>query len=299
MQIIEILSGPIIGAVIGYFTNYIAVKMLFRPRNAIKLGKFALPFTPGVIPKRKATLAKAVGKTVGNTLFGENEIKASIASEEMKNTFVQGIMQLIGEKISGDKTSKTLFLEFISEETYLQKRNDLTDKLSDRIAQELLNMDIGKILTDKGTEAIKQKISNPMLSFLINEKTIKSFAEPIGERINEYIRSEGKSKIESFIAAEIAALEDKQLNSFFGNQEDVMLKMQNKLGELYIKFVTDNIADFAKNFKISEIVEEKISNMSNESLEELTLSVMQNELNAIVYLGAVIGFVIGILNIFI
>lgn len=38
MSIIEILAGPVIGAVIGYCTNYIAVKMLFKPLNPVKLG---------------------------------------------------------------------------------------------------------------------------------------------------------------------------------------------------------------------------------------------------------------------
>ncbi|MBQ9708533.1 MAG: DUF445 family protein, partial [Firmicutes bacterium] len=35
---ITMLAGPLVGAVIGYFTNYLAVKMLFRPRHAIKIG---------------------------------------------------------------------------------------------------------------------------------------------------------------------------------------------------------------------------------------------------------------------
>ena len=51
---LTIIAGPLIGAVIGYFTNYLAVKMLFRPRREIKIGSKTLPFTPGVIPKRKA-----------------------------------------------------------------------------------------------------------------------------------------------------------------------------------------------------------------------------------------------------
>ena len=51
---LTIIAGPLIGAVIGYFTNYLAVKMLFRPRREIKIGSKTLPFTPGVIPERKA-----------------------------------------------------------------------------------------------------------------------------------------------------------------------------------------------------------------------------------------------------
>ena len=45
MTILEIIAGPAIGAVIGYCTNYIAVKMLFRPLKPIKIGNRTLPFT--------------------------------------------------------------------------------------------------------------------------------------------------------------------------------------------------------------------------------------------------------------
>ena len=55
---LTIIAGPLIGAVIGYFTNYLAVKMLFRPRREIKIGSKTLPFTPGVIPKGKPRLAR-------------------------------------------------------------------------------------------------------------------------------------------------------------------------------------------------------------------------------------------------
>ena len=50
MDWIQILAGPVIGAVIGYFTNYIAVKMLFRPLKPIKIKNYTLPFTPGTYP---------------------------------------------------------------------------------------------------------------------------------------------------------------------------------------------------------------------------------------------------------
>lgn len=299
MQIIRILSGPIIGAIIGLFTNYIAVKMLFRPRNAVKIGKYTLPFTPGIVPKRKSDLAKAVGRTVGNSLFGANEVKSIIASEEMKNTFVNGVMNIINERVSEDTTTKSMLSEIIGEESYLEKRDNLAHKLADKIVQGLLNMDVGKIITDRGVEVIKQKLSNPMLSFLVNEKTIKSISVPIGEQINEYIKSDGIDKIESFLSKEVSELENRQINNLFSNKEAVMLKLENKLGDLYTNFVNNNAESFVKRFKISEIVEEKISNMSNESIESLALSVMENELGMIVKLGAVIGFVIGIFNTFI
>ncbi len=61
---------PIIGAIIGYVTNWIAVKMLFRPRKEVRVfGKRDFPFTPGVIPRGQARLAKAVGNVVETQLL--------------------------------------------------------------------------------------------------------------------------------------------------------------------------------------------------------------------------------------
>ena len=57
-----IIIRPLIGAGIGDITNWIAVKMLFRPLKPIKFGKHALPFTPGIIPKNKARIAESIGE---------------------------------------------------------------------------------------------------------------------------------------------------------------------------------------------------------------------------------------------
>ena len=53
---------PLVGAVIGYFTNMIAVKMLFFPHEEKHIFGWRVPFTPGAIPKGKERLAKAAGE---------------------------------------------------------------------------------------------------------------------------------------------------------------------------------------------------------------------------------------------
>ena len=88
-MILKTLSGPIIGAVIGYCTNYIAVKMLFYPRKEIRIWGHRLPFTPGAIPKGKPRLAKAIGNIVANTLLTEEDIKEKILSPEIENAVVE------------------------------------------------------------------------------------------------------------------------------------------------------------------------------------------------------------------
>jgi uncharacterized membrane protein YheB (UPF0754 family) len=66
---------PVVGAIIGYATNWIAVKMLFRPHHEVRVFGWKLPFTPGVIPKGQARLARAVGKAVEEQLLNETVLK--------------------------------------------------------------------------------------------------------------------------------------------------------------------------------------------------------------------------------
>ena len=74
-MIVKYIAGPVIGAAIGYLTNFIAVKMLFHPKKEIRLFGHILPFTPGAIPKGKPRLAKSVGNAVGNNLVTQGILK--------------------------------------------------------------------------------------------------------------------------------------------------------------------------------------------------------------------------------
>ena len=66
---------PVAGAVIGYFTNDIAIKMLFRPYQPLYIGKKRLPFTPGLIPRNQANLAKRVANTIMGSLLTPDELQ--------------------------------------------------------------------------------------------------------------------------------------------------------------------------------------------------------------------------------
>ena len=62
--------------------------------------------------------------------------------------------------------------------------------------------------------------------------------------------------------------------------------------------IEEYVSDIVDTFDIQGIVEEKINNMAVRELEDLIMSVMKNELGMIVNLGAIIGFVLGLFNLF-
>ena len=91
----SIILRPLIGAIIGYVTNWIAVKMMFRPLKPIKIGKITLPFTPGIIPKNKGRLAESIGNTISNNLLTNEDIKRILLSDEVKSKIKSEILNSI------------------------------------------------------------------------------------------------------------------------------------------------------------------------------------------------------------
>ncbi|UOQ46792.1 DUF445 family protein [Gracilibacillus caseinilyticus] len=83
-EIITIVVMVVIGAFIGGLTNSIAIKMLFRPYEAKYIGKWKVPFTPGVIPKRRDQLAKQLGELVVKHLLTRESIELKLTDPALK-----------------------------------------------------------------------------------------------------------------------------------------------------------------------------------------------------------------------
>ena len=79
MSPLKIILTLAVSGLIGYFTNYIAVKMLFRPRTEKHIFGKRVPFTPGVVPKNQPRLAKALGRTVSEQLLTGDDLKQALA----------------------------------------------------------------------------------------------------------------------------------------------------------------------------------------------------------------------------
>jgi len=88
------LVPPVTGAIIGYFTNDVAIKMLFRPYRPIYIGGQPLPFTPGLIPRNQERLAKRVADTVMRSLLTPEELQ-NLARRLLQTERVQGAIQWI------------------------------------------------------------------------------------------------------------------------------------------------------------------------------------------------------------
>lgn len=104
------VAPPVVGGIIGYFTNDIAIKMLFRPYRALYLGKQRIPFTPGLIPRNQERLAKRISDTIMGSLLTPDELQ-KLARRLLQTERVQSallwLLKLTLEQLKSDKEQKT------------------------------------------------------------------------------------------------------------------------------------------------------------------------------------------------
>ena len=299
MDWIRLLAGPLVGAVIGYFTNYIAVKMLFHPRNPVMIGGKKLPFTPGIIPKRKAELGAAIGKAVESELFGADQVKDILLKEDTVNVVADGITSKVEALFLSESPVKEAVGEICGEELYTEKKEALGNLITDKVVEGIGSLDIGELIAVKGGEVIRTQLNSPFIAMFLNDDLIKAMAYPIGNEVMAYVNGEGKEKISEYLGQEMDVLEETPLKAVFSDTKESLPMIHDKVSDLYKGFVSEQADQIVAQFDVAKTIEEKVSAMSNEALEELVLSVMKHELGMIINLGALIGLVIGTINCFI
>lgn len=83
-DILIIIISMAAASFVGGMTNYLAIKMLFHPRNKKYIGSRAVPFTPGLIPKRREDIAISLGRVVADYLVTSHGISNMLNKPEFK-----------------------------------------------------------------------------------------------------------------------------------------------------------------------------------------------------------------------
>ena len=296
MNFLRLLAGPLIGAVIGYCTNYIAVKMLFRPLYPVKIGNWTLPFTPGIIPRGKSRLAKALGSAVGDHLITKTDLEDMLLSEGVKKPIVSRISEGVQKVQKSDDTVEGFLQHYVEQGDYEAMREKLEDFITDRITEGLDKLDVGSIIAEEGAKEVKQKFQGSMVSMFLTDDLINSIAEPIGRKVGDYIRENGHDKIHPVVVGEIASVESRKVGELIESIPLGEEKIRALVESIYVKFVGDKAGELAEQFHIAKVVEEKVNGMDVLEVENILMSIMKKELNAVINLGALIGFIIGLLN---
>ncbi|WP_430792363.1 DUF445 domain-containing protein [Bacillus subtilis] len=249
----------VIGAAIGAVTNHLAIQMLFRPYKAYYLFGKRVPFTPGLIPRRRDELAKQMGLMVVNHLLTPEGIKKRLVSDAAKTQALRVGEQLI-QKLSLSEVTVKEALEkagmkrpekaadaWISSWTD-DKLNELFRQYGDQSLKELVPIEV--------QEKLEEKI--PMISGYILSRSVRYFESDegkirLGNMIDDFLKERGLlgSMVQMFLGN--SSLADRvlpELLKFLRNEETNKLLsdlLKNEWGKL--REYTFNEADEKWNAK--------------------------------------------------
>lgn len=293
-----IIARPLIGAGIGYVTNWIAVKMLFRPLKPIKIGKYTMPFTPGIIPKNKERIARSIGKAISENLLTGDVLAKKLVSPEAEEIIEKKTIDIINKYKEDNETIGELVCKIIDKNNYEKFVYYIKQNLEKSINEPLQEANIGELISKQIESVAKEKTKGSLLGIFGVNSIIESLSSEASNKIDEYIEKNGQNLVSKMVSKEINKLTNTEVAELLMKFEKSDIEFSKIIVNLYKGVVSENIEKVLNAIDISKIISDKIEAMNMLELETLILDIMKKELNALVNLGALIGFVLGMVNLF-
>ena len=172
-NIIRVLILAIIGGLIGYITNVIAIKLIFIPIKPIKVPIFNIEII-GIIPKRKKEIAINIGRIVEEQFLSIDEITNNLVTEQDKEYIIDyikvKIKLILNEKmVLIPSTIRSLVQNYISEIIEDEVREGIDELCEEMIAKASNRINIKEIIENKINELDLYELEIIILQIVKNE----------------------------------------------------------------------------------------------------------------------------------
>jgi len=279
---------PIVGAVIGWVTNDIAIRMLFRPLKAIRIFGLRLPFTPGVIPRQRAQLAESIGHMVSTELITAQTLRVRLESPGFRLSLEENIRSLIhgllnrplGELAGGGRETLAASLRKFLAETLFRFFSSRSFILAVRQAAGSAVRSLGeKQLEDLARSLdIRSLVADRLLPLLERPETRKKILAGMQSWLQE--QSERKATIGDFLPEEallaVSQLASAGLPELLGRvferlrEQDLHLELERR-GKFLLSDILDKLNLFQRFIltagQFDRTLEQKMPEIVDETLE--------------------------------
>lgn len=319
------ITAPLLGGIIGYITNDIAIRMLFRPHTAKYKFGVHIPFTPGIIPKEKSRIAEAIGSAISENLMNKDVLEKYLLSDEMLEKIRSSVEEFANKQKINNESVKTFLCHYLSEDEVQVIATSINDniaketytKLADPIVGETVAkvaMDhVGKSLSGEGAKVLLASIggfakglggmASALLGLDIVEKFLSLLREPtehfLANNINKMLAEHGEDIVYNMLGNEVNMILDKSISTLLVGHEEQLAQLPYSVESIYKTIITVHLPRILESINICRIVSERINEMDMYETEKLTFQVMDKELKAIVWLGAALGTIMGCINLLI
>ena len=294
------LIGPAVGGLIGYITNYIAIRMLFRPHQAKYFMGIHIPFTPGIIPKEKSRIASSIGKAVSENLMNREVLEKSLLSDEMLTKMNNAIDEFVATQSQNPETIEQFAGHYLSQEDISAMRQNVTTGVVKMISGKLNDSRLGDNIAHMAIEHVMEKTRNSVVGLFGADKFVAGLAQPIekllAKHINEILQHNSQQMVEGLVTDESDKLMGMTMSQLVTGHDEQVAQIKNGIQSAYKTIITEHLPRILQDIDISAIIEQRINEMDMDEAEAIILDVMKKELRAIVWLGALLGSIMGTVN---
>lgn len=222
---------PVIGAFIGYLTNKVAIRMLFRPLKPWHVFGLRVPMTPGVIPSKRHELAENIGIMVGEHLLTARDIGTALSMEP----FQEHLHGLVGSRVN-----------------------------------DVLESDLGTILTlvperfrsyaKVGLRTLKYQMKDGIRTYLGSESFSSVFTTAVSEQLDHYSRRELNSLVS-----------EGKREQLYGFMDDLLARLLNntRTEKILSRYLVQRLQESARKGKtIQDLLPEPFIKLILDALKE-------------------------------
>jgi uncharacterized membrane protein YheB (UPF0754 family) len=297
-RVLPWLLPPLVGAVIGYITNAVAIRMLFRPLAAKRLFGVRLPLTPGIIPRQRYELAESIGRMVSRELITEEAVRRQLQSAAFRNGLRRNVAGLIEEislkplsGFAGENRGLLLsslenFLDFslsrfLSSQVFIRAVRELVTRLVSSLAArspaELLG-EQGRLFVRRSAETLLARAAQPEARKQAARGLARWLERQHARPVGDFFPAE-LARAVSGLAASFLPLLFESLSAWL-RREETRREMERR-GKRLLRDVLDKL-NLLQKFLVSaaqydRTLEEKMPAIVEEALDSLESAAAENE----------------------
>ena len=296
MFYLTLILGPIVGAVIGGFTNRVAIRMLFRPYTAKYIGKVRIPLTPGIIPKEKENIAKAIGSIISDNLLNSPVLSATLLSDEMCAKLSASVDTLQTRVLANHECLRDNLLRYMSPDELDRLSSQLQGDVTQAVYAKLADKALGEKVAALAIDQVMQHLSEGFLGSIkagIFDLLRNSIQSRLADIINEMMHNNAEQMVADLLRTETDRLLAMPLSDLCQGKEELFDQLRTILLKAYRMLVENSLPRMLGTINIQRIVEERINDMDMAETEQIITTIMDKELKALIWFGALLGFLLG------
>lgn len=277
----KIAIPVIVGAIIGYVTNWLAIKMLFRPHEEKRILGLRIPFTPGLIPKERNRIAKSVGITIGEYLLSPDVVINSLTNNRIESHIKEWVESNMN-RLKKEKRSIKDFMTIIIKDNYSQVLKAVKEKIT------------GYICKEARKETFKQKVMSLLDSSFLNE-SIENIYSLVIQKVELFLSelpysSEVQELIKDAIEVKLNELkqDERKLNEII--PEDSIDAFKNFIHE-NDQHIVNILKDMLDDPQIEKRIKESIYNLVSSNMNRLIAMFVSPEMISDKFYGIIKDYI--------